>query len=179
MAPRVGLEPTTYRLTAECSTIELPRNVHTFLIYIFNYRTFCKVVRRCSTLPSRHQLSTIDAKRLNFCVRYGYRCIPFAIVALLFIYKSLFNHTVIYISGQAFDLLVSVNLKCCHSYISDLSTMFSTWNLSSSLTKKSNLEEGFVLRCLQHLSRPDVAIELCSWRNNSYTSGLSIPVLSY
>ncbi len=26
VAPRVGLEPTTLRLTAECSTIELPRN---------------------------------------------------------------------------------------------------------------------------------------------------------
>jgi hypothetical protein len=26
MAPRVGLEPTTYRLTAGCSTIELSRN---------------------------------------------------------------------------------------------------------------------------------------------------------
>ena len=27
MAPRVGLEPTAYRLTAGCSTIELPRKV--------------------------------------------------------------------------------------------------------------------------------------------------------
>jgi hypothetical protein len=27
-APRVGLEPTTFRLTAGCSTIELPRNFH-------------------------------------------------------------------------------------------------------------------------------------------------------
>ena len=27
VAPRVGLEPTTLRLTAECSTIELPRNI--------------------------------------------------------------------------------------------------------------------------------------------------------
>ena len=26
LAPRVGLEPTAYRLTAGCSTIELPRN---------------------------------------------------------------------------------------------------------------------------------------------------------
>ena len=26
LAPRVGLEPTTARLTAACSTIELPRN---------------------------------------------------------------------------------------------------------------------------------------------------------
>ena len=27
MAPRVGLEPTTYRLTADCSTIELSRRI--------------------------------------------------------------------------------------------------------------------------------------------------------
>ena len=27
MAPRVGLEPTAYRLTAGCSTIELPWNI--------------------------------------------------------------------------------------------------------------------------------------------------------
>ncbi len=26
LAPRVGFEPTTYRLTAECSAAELPRN---------------------------------------------------------------------------------------------------------------------------------------------------------
>ncbi len=31
MAPRVGLEPTTYRLTAGCSAIELPRNVCRFM----------------------------------------------------------------------------------------------------------------------------------------------------
>ena len=29
LAPRVGLEPTAYRLTAECSTIELPRIITT------------------------------------------------------------------------------------------------------------------------------------------------------
>ena len=29
MAPRVGFEPTTYRLTAECSTVELPWNIET------------------------------------------------------------------------------------------------------------------------------------------------------
>jgi hypothetical protein len=28
LAPRVGLEPTAYRLTAECSTIELPWNAY-------------------------------------------------------------------------------------------------------------------------------------------------------
>ena len=41
LAPRVGLEPTAYRLTAECSTIELPRNMLTKdpLIYEFNVFT--------------------------------------------------------------------------------------------------------------------------------------------
>ncbi len=33
--PRVGLEPTTLRLTAECSAIELPRNTKDTLAYVF------------------------------------------------------------------------------------------------------------------------------------------------
>ena len=64
MAPQVGLEPTTTRLTAECSAIELLRNIG---------------IRQRPTLPGRVQPSTIGAEGLNFCVRYGYRCDPFAI----------------------------------------------------------------------------------------------------
>jgi hypothetical protein len=44
---------------------------------------------------------------------------------------------------------------------------------------KSHLEGGFALRCFQRLSRPYLATQRCSWRNNWYTSGTSIPVLSY
>ena len=64
LAPQVGLEPTTLRLTAECSAIELLRNIG---------------MRRRSTLPGRVQPSTIDVLRLNFCVRYGNRWNPQAI----------------------------------------------------------------------------------------------------
>ncbi len=32
LAPRVGFEPTTLRLTAGCSTVELPRNNAKFII---------------------------------------------------------------------------------------------------------------------------------------------------
>ena len=64
MAPQVGLEPTTLRLTAECSAIELLRNKF----------------RRRPTLPGRVQPSTIGAEGLNFCVRNGNRWDPFAIV---------------------------------------------------------------------------------------------------
>ena len=41
------------------------------------------------------------------------------------------------------------------------------------------LEGGFPLRCLQRLSRPDVATLRCGWRHNRSTSGPSTPVLSY
>ena len=58
MAPQVGLEPTTLRLTAECSAIELLRNIG---------------IRRRPTLPDRYQSSTIGTEGLNFCVRYGNR----------------------------------------------------------------------------------------------------------
>jgi hypothetical protein len=44
---------------------------------------------------------------------------------------------------------------------------------------RSHLEGGFPLRCFQRFSRPHVATQPCSWRNNWCTSGVSIPVLSY
>ena len=37
-------------------------------------------IRQRPTLPARLQASTIGAERLNFCVRYGNRWIPFAMV---------------------------------------------------------------------------------------------------
>ena len=43
----------------------------------------------------------------------------------------------------------------------------------------SHLKGGFTLRCLQRLSLPDLATQLCHWYDNWYTSGPSSPVLSY
>ena len=47
------------------------------------------------------------------------------------------------------------------------------------LWRRSLLVGGFVLRCFQHLSRPYVATQLCTWQYNWCTRGMSIPVLSY
>ena len=44
---------------------------------------------------------------------------------------------------------------------------------------RPRLEGGFLLRCLQQLSRPHLATQLCHWRDNWCTRGASIPVLSY
>jgi len=43
----------------------------------------------------------------------------------------------------------------------------------------SHLRVGFTLRCFQRLSPPNLATQLCHWRDNWCTRGLSIPVLSY
>ena len=43
----------------------------------------------------------------------------------------------------------------------------------------AGFEEGFPLRCFQRLSRPHLATRRCRWRDNRYTRGASIPVLSY
>ena len=46
-------------------------------------------------------------------------------------------------------------------------------------TGNTYLKAGFPLRCFQRLSLPYIATLLCSWQNNRFTSGMSIPVLSY
>src|SRR4051795_4227660 len=44
---------------------------------------------------------------------------------------------------------------------------------------RPHLEGGFPLRCFQRLSFPNMATQLCHWRDNWCTRGSSIPVLSY
>ena len=97
VAPQVRLELTTLRLTAECSAIELLRII--FSIHLFSYvwerekLPFLPLPcgsRQLPTLPSRSQLSTISVWRLNFCVRYGYRWCPPAIVTGNFPFGALF-----------------------------------------------------------------------------------------
>ena len=44
---------------------------------------------------------------------------------------------------------------------------------------RSHLREGFALICIQRLSRPDFATQLCHWCDNWITRDLSNPVLSY
>ena len=67
MAPQVGFEPTTDRLTADSSTTELLRNKS--LATSYSHR---------GNAPT-----TIGAEELNFRVRYGNGCDLFAIVTKL------------------------------------------------------------------------------------------------
>ena len=65
MAPQVGLEPTTDRLTADSSTTEL----------LWNNNSLATSYSHRDKVPT-----TIGAKELNFRVRYGNGCDLFAII---------------------------------------------------------------------------------------------------
>ena len=80
---------------------------------------------------------------------------------------------------QALDLLVSASYICYHTSTADLSTSSSLRGLTCFTSGNLLLEVGFTLRCLQRLSRPHFASQLCRWHDNCCTSGASIPVLSY
>ena len=66
------------------------------------------IVWQLPSLPGGLPPSTIGVRRLNFCVRYGNRCIPSAIVTRYSIYCFyLFNSIAINISSQ--DLKFSIH----------------------------------------------------------------------
>ena len=80
---------------------------------------------------------------------------------------------------QALDLLVSSSSIRYRTFTDDLSTSSSLRGLTSLRCGNSFLQGGFTLRCLQRLSRPHFASQLCHWHDNCCTRGASIPVLSY
>ena len=129
--------------------------------------------RQRLTLPQRRHCSTISAPRLNLRVRYGYGCVPGAIATGLPFTAQCISF------GQALGQLVPVSLTCYHAYTPGLSTRCSLWGLTRLSCGKSYLRVCFALRCFQRLSYPDIATQLCPWRDNWCTIGLSIPVLSY
>ena len=84
VAPQVGLEPTTLRLTAACSANwaieEYYSLFYTRKITALPLSSHVSSFRQLSTLPGSHPPSTIDVKELNFCVRHGNRWFLLAIV---------------------------------------------------------------------------------------------------
>ena len=93
-------------------------------------------------------------------------------------YKNILNIKPKSYLGYALDLLVTVSCMHCCTSTSVLSTLSSTRGLTT-IVEISHLEGGFTLRCLQRLSRPNLATLLWTWQSNRCTSGSSTPVLSY
>ena len=81
LAPRVRLELTTLRLTAECSAIELPRNIYGCdgTRTVVRIPSSPKGIRRLPIFTGRCQPAIVGVRELNFCVRDGNRWILSAI----------------------------------------------------------------------------------------------------
>ena len=108
--PRVGLEPTTTRLTAECSTIELSR-----IMGLYPQNRTPNHLFYIHSLPPWLSPRPISKCQLN-------------------------------------------TLLCLH-----LIPIYLILSKGSYLTGISHLEGGFTLRCLQRLSRPDLATLPWRW----------------
>ena len=79
---------------------------------------------------------------------------------------------------QVLDRLVSPSSMRCRTSTGDLSP----GSLPGVLLLSNGtllLEVGFTLRCLQRLSLPHFASQLCRWHDNCCTRDASTPVLSY
>ena len=68
-------------------------------------------------------------------------------------------------------------LLCLH--LRPIKLVVCKWPYQLEVGGISNLEVGFTLRCLQRLSNPYAATQLCTWQYNWCTGGTSDPVLSY
>ena len=116
--------------------------------------------------------STIGANSFHVRVRDGIGCLSVAIVTRKLLVKT-FLCTFIVIKPIELLVLVSFMHYCTST------PNLSTWWSSTTLVGKSSIQVGFPLRCFQRLSCPYIATQRCSWRNNWYTRGTFIPVLSY
>ena len=138
--------------------------------------------RRLSTLPLLR--STIDVVGLNFSVRNGKRWIPNAITTLIpfkmFDFGQRYSNVTHFLwaydkhfylppadistlspEKESLGLLVLLGF--------DITALTPVAYLRRSLQRpsgRSYLEAGFVLRCFQHLSNPDLDTRRCTWRYN-------------
>ena len=189
VAPRVGLEPTTARLTAACSTdwaIE-DYNKNTVLSLDYVSGTFFSTFKTAYSFlhPQSWTCSWYSGIIIAFVPMLRCSCL-FAVIhiwdstpASSTPLRGVIHKLASLVFGQALDLLVTVSSMCYHTSTSALFTSSSSRGLTGLTPGISYLKGGFTLRCLQRLSLPDLATLPCSWRNNRYTSGQSSPVLSY
>ena len=110
-------------------------------------------------------LDAVATNKSFFVLLFGLCCVRYCGVDAVFV--------VVCVVG--FGVLVPVTFSLCSGCSSGLSTQCS----SGHLLVKLYLKRGFPLRCFQRLSCPYVAIQLCHWRDNWWTRGTSVPVLSY
>ena len=119
------------------------------------------------------RLKGVEKQRLAGCDRVHFRF--FSEVLFTAMSEKLHGYRI-----KLHEQLVSVSSAPRSACTSDLSTSWSRTTLQGGpASRKTYLQAGFPLRCFQRLSFPHIATRRCHWRDNRYTRGESIPVLSY
>ena len=153
--------------------------------------------RQRPTLPPGYPGSTIGAGGLNGRVRNGNGCDPSAMVTGVNLrcrqpkdperrghwlskarpsgrFEQNKHH------GQASRPISTRKLKALLPlHIGPINLVVYEGSLGRLPCGRRHLEAGFTLRCFQRLSQPNLATQLCLWRDNRCTRGSSIQVLSY
>jgi hypothetical protein len=143
------------------------------------------VYRQRPTLPHSPPCSTIGAGGLNCRVRNGNGCCPSAVATGKFVYSRIRvaafgNKPITLAPGQAARPISTSRLN--------VSLRLHLWPINLVIYKEPSVQQaggisslgvGFALRCFQRLSLPNIATQRCPWRDNWYTRGSSVRVLSY
>ena len=199
MAPQVRLELTTTRLTAECSAIELLRNMESG-DDLSSRAVASQVLSALRSLTSVFGMGTggtfsplspeIQVRRFPW-LRFAF---SLALSSGSLSYPQNLIPECCLHSRDLFGLSTGLDIRLFRSsprpisignlshhcvYSANLSTLSSSRGLTGLCHGILVLEGGFTLRCFQRLSRPYFASLLCRWHDNSCTRGTSTPVLSY
>ena len=91
MAPREGFEPSAYRLTAECSTVELPWNIHKFEKILFGIKYYHELQHSlcCGCWATLEKVSRSEIfgvgvfHEVKFTSLFSLRCHIFCFIHLL------------------------------------------------------------------------------------------------
>ena len=151
------------------------------------------LIRQLPTFPGPHDPSIIGHGGLNFRVRNGNGCDPSGKTtgnlisrAIIITSKNSCLSTCFLTTGgkrnkgQATRPISTGQLNALlHLHLQPIDVVVYHRPLGGIRPGRSNLVEGFPLRCLQRLSRPDIATRHCHWHDNRNTRDPSIPVLSY
>ena len=132
-------------------------------------------------LPTFAQRTIIGLERFHFCVRNGNRWSTLSIAPLhclqsLFILSLSKDGSSHELPAKTLHMLI-ISTSRLHPlrgfHLKPINLVVSEGSMNP------HLGGGFALRCFQRLSCPNLATQLCSWRNNWYTRGWFAEVLSY
>ena len=185
MAPPVGLEPTTCGLTVRRSTDWAKGALcwhylssRQVTLQVLSARTSLTSVFGMGTggpspqsIPTSSWLSATLCQRLSSVTPCSIYLENWTLCSFAILLKA-FTEPALWSSFRLISISQLHTLLRFHLWpINDIVYVEPQW--------RSYLRGSFTLRCLQRLSRPYVATQLCPWQDNWCTRGMSIPVLSY